>query len=937
MKICTSMLAHTCGPIAGALRRESGRVGRVARAFPGLVFVAAMLALASAAHATAAPAYSLQVYVGYADSLRPSGFFPTPWIGSSNTVSEPNYTTQSNGGFDSGAVRIDNTGTSSITVTGMTVTLPVTLSGGSQVFNFWNPLTIPAGQTGIFTQTTPYNFDSSDSGIFGGSPPPSLAPYNYGGNGNTSLIGGCSSSAALIASAGFTAQCSASAPVVSFSLDGGTTIQSFIDTGQVLNTGGWDFVYNTAYCPAGTVPGVSCPEDGNESINWNLIGSAASRAGTFSIGGTLSNLPAFGTIVLQDNGGDNLTLSANGVFTFATQIASGSPYNVTVLTQPAGQYCRVTSGGGTVGTINVTDVTVKCAPTTTYVYTGNGFKRFQCPSTPPPADCSAPGNGNSYTTNDSVTAGLTLAQPLSYNMGNPQDVTSLEGFQLTMSDGLNTVTVPGNRAACIDNCSHATAWVIADINGGIVAWYLDVASPAFVGGRVEIYSIYDPTPPGAIATAACGAPGCLNGNNTVEDYGSELLYSGGTPHYAYNLATRGSFAAPGTGGFVQLGGCLGTSGQLCSATAGASVFSVAGPNAMYLPPGVTETLRLCVVPADPRGPNCGASLSPPRLPQRLAVKDIPQCQGFGDEVIPEYLCGASGQSGTGFALIYGVGEQLNAQNGIYMPFKQFVNNIPALQSQTNPTCDALPLNRVRAVAIGGTRSNSLTEEQTPEQIGGRPLLTVVTSGCDPDPGPKGSGLPSHSIEGVGFKNLLDEPGPYRVLREVAFANLQYYYLNQIVADTDFTSAPAATTASPIGPKGSTLKACINKSQQLLNQGLQLFNQGNGALANGKFMCAAEQVWRCETLVDLQGQGMSDPLGFTVFKQSASSPLRLPDLWGDFVRRLGAVFHSDNYVGITAGNQGMRQSANWPTNVTNGADLALLPDPYGVSLGTSCPP
>ncbi len=54
---------------------------------------------------------------------------------------------------------------------------------------------------------------------------------------------------------------------------------------------------------------------------------------TYIIGGTVSNLS--GTqLVLQDNGGDNLVVNANGSFHFATVLASGSNYSVTVLTKP---------------------------------------------------------------------------------------------------------------------------------------------------------------------------------------------------------------------------------------------------------------------------------------------------------------------------------------------------------------------------------------------------------------------------------------------------------------------------------------------------------------------------------------------------------------------------------------------------------------------------
>src|SRR5262249_21915097 len=78
----------------------------------------------------------------------------------------------------------------------------------------------------------------------------------------------------------------------------------------------------------------------------------------YSVGGTVSGLS--GTVVLQDNGGDNLTVSANGPFTFATALASGAAYNVTVRINPSGQTCSVSNGSGTIGWANVTNVGVAC-------------------------------------------------------------------------------------------------------------------------------------------------------------------------------------------------------------------------------------------------------------------------------------------------------------------------------------------------------------------------------------------------------------------------------------------------------------------------------------------------------------------------------------------------------------------------------------------------
>jgi hypothetical protein len=90
--------------------------------------------------------------------------------------------------------------------------------------------------------------------------------------------------------------------------------------------------------------------------------------------------------VLQDNGGDNLTLTANGTFTFATPLASGTAYNVTVQTSPTGQTCTVTSGTGTIGSANITNVTVTCATkssglTVSYVSTdANGVATYNMTS-----------------------------------------------------------------------------------------------------------------------------------------------------------------------------------------------------------------------------------------------------------------------------------------------------------------------------------------------------------------------------------------------------------------------------------------------------------------------------------------------------------------------------------------------------------------------------
>ncbi len=90
-------------------------------------------------------------------------------------------------------------------------------------------------------------------------------------------------------------------------------------------------------------------------------GGTAPASANFTIGGTASGVTGSG-LVLQNNGKDNLTVAAGATtFTFATAIASGAAYSVTVATQPSNptQTCTVTNATGT-ASANVTNVAVSC-------------------------------------------------------------------------------------------------------------------------------------------------------------------------------------------------------------------------------------------------------------------------------------------------------------------------------------------------------------------------------------------------------------------------------------------------------------------------------------------------------------------------------------------------------------------------------------------------
>ena len=82
---------------------------------------------------------------------------------------------------------------------------------------------------------------------------------------------------------------------------------------------------------------------------------------TYAVGGQITGLT--GTVVLENEKGDPLTVTANGAFTFAAKITSRQPYAVTVSQQPAlpaNDSCAVTAAGGTVENAAITSVVVTC-------------------------------------------------------------------------------------------------------------------------------------------------------------------------------------------------------------------------------------------------------------------------------------------------------------------------------------------------------------------------------------------------------------------------------------------------------------------------------------------------------------------------------------------------------------------------------------------------
>ncbi len=121
--------------------------------------------------------------------------------------------------------------------------------------------------------------------------------------------------------------------------------------------------YNVTVLTQPTSPAQTCTvANGSGAVgNANItnISVTCTNAPRYSVGGAVTGLTGTG-LVLQNNGGDNLTISRDGTFVFATALADASAYNVTVSAQPNGQNCAVRNATGNIAAANVTNIEVAC-------------------------------------------------------------------------------------------------------------------------------------------------------------------------------------------------------------------------------------------------------------------------------------------------------------------------------------------------------------------------------------------------------------------------------------------------------------------------------------------------------------------------------------------------------------------------------------------------
>jgi beta-lactam-binding protein with PASTA domain/N-acetylneuraminic acid mutarotase len=229
---------------------------------------------------------------------------------------------------------------------------------------------------------------------------------------------------------------------------------------------------------------------------------------TVTIGGTVTGLSDSG-LQLQDNGADTISVAANATaFTFATALASGAPYAVSVKTQPSGQSCVASNASGTTATANVTNVTVACTSITT------------------PASI--------YTLGGSVgnLKGVTLSLLLQNNGGFASNSVSVLPGQATFSFGIGlpagagyTVTVqqqPSGQSCTVANGSGTVAGAnVGSINVSCTA----VAQWAWISGDDSaLQTVYGNL---GQAAAANSPGGRSHAASSVDAAGNLWLFGGG--------------------------------------------------------------------------------------------------------------------------------------------------------------------------------------------------------------------------------------------------------------------------------------------------------------------------------------------------------------------------------------------------------------------------
>lgn len=272
------------------------------------------------------------------------------------------------------------------------------------------------------------------------------------------------------------------------------------------------------------------------------------QTSSHAVGGTVSGL--IGTLVLVNNGGDALTVSADGTFVFATPVPTGTAYAVTVLTQPSAQTCAVTHGSGTMGDANITNVGLTCQNSTTLAISVSemalsvtGLTEYGISGTPtsgaartvivtntgsdtamnvavssptwPAGTTSSTNCGSALTAGSSCTITITPGSVASSDGTNPCSVGTAPQPGTIRVAGDNTNTVSSNAVVLSYGCIYQ--------GGHVYAFDDTTPTNSSVGGKVAATVDQAAPYPNGIVWASNGSTGGGSGGANLSGASSDLI------------------------------------------------------------------------------------------------------------------------------------------------------------------------------------------------------------------------------------------------------------------------------------------------------------------------------------------------------------------------------------------------------------------------------
>ncbi len=248
-----------------------------------------------------------------------------------------------------------------------------------------------------------------------------------------------------------------------------------------------------------TTPNQTCSlsNDSGTVTNLDVTDVTVTCVSSLSIGGQVNGLASGNSLILQNNGADNLTISANGAFTFSTPLTDGDTYAVTVSSQPTtpNQVCTINNSSG-VANSDIDDIMVNCNTEPTVVsdvYTMTEDSYLEAADkdgqdTPDPNDNSVLVNDSDpesdqlfVVTKGSFTAGgigglINMFDNGTFNYEPPTDAFGTATFDYEISDGHSIM-----QAQLVINVLPVNDAPSFTLAGDVV-----LALPDFIGNPFEI-------------------------------------------------------------------------------------------------------------------------------------------------------------------------------------------------------------------------------------------------------------------------------------------------------------------------------------------------------------------------------------------------------------------------------------------------------------------